>query len=243
MYTGPVVAVTASIREEEQPRRVRLNAAYLAAMENAGLVPLVVPPLSDPAAADRILAGVDGLVLTGGEDVAPEYFGEKRHPKLGTVNQARDATEIALISAARRLRMPLLAICRGIQVLNVECGGSLIQDIAAQRPGALEHNGHGGSRDASVHPVDIEENSILGLATGVTRLDVNSLHHQAIDRLGDGLRITATAPDGIVEGVESTDDWWVLAVQWHPEEMDRCAHPGAEPGTLFKAFAESVRSA
>jgi len=235
------VAVTASIREEEQPRRVRLNAAYLTAMENAGLVPIVVPPLSDPAAADRILAGVDGLVLTGGEDVAPEYFGEKRHPKLGTVNQARDATEIALISAARRLRMPLLAICRGIQILNVESGGSLIQNIAAQRPGALEHDGHG-PRDAAIHPVDIEESSILGLATGVTRLDVNSLHHQAIDRLGDGLRITATAPDGIVEGVESSDDWWVLAVQWHPEEMDRGAEPGAEPGPLFKAFAESVRS-
>lgn len=241
MYTGPVVAVTATIREEDQPRRLRLNAAYLAAIENAGLVPLIVPPLSDPAGADRILAGVDGLVLTGGEDVAPEYFGETRHPKLGTVHKTRDATEIALISAARRLRMPLLAICRGIQVLNVESGGTLIQDIGAQRPGALAHDGHG-SREAAVHAVEIESSSIIALATGATRLDVNSLHHQAIDRLGDGLRVTATAPDGIIEGVESTDDWWVLAVQWHPEEMDRCAEPGAEPGPLFKAFAESVRA-
>ena len=241
MYTGPVVAVTASIREEESPRRVRLNAAYLTALENAGVVPLVVPPLATPAAAERILAGVDGLVLTGGGDVAPEYFGEKRHPKLGTVNEARDATEMALISAARRLGMPVLAICRGIQVLNVECGGSLIQDIPAQRPGALEHDGHA-SRDKAVHAVEIDSNSILGLATGVTRLDVNSVHHQAIDRLGNGLRVTATAPDGIIEGVESTDDWWILAVQWHPEEMDRCAQPGAEPGPLFTAFAETVRS-
>ncbi|CAN5650739.1 gamma-glutamyl-gamma-aminobutyrate hydrolase family protein [soil metagenome] len=241
MNTGPVVAVTASIREGEH-RRVQLNAAYVVAMENAGLVPLLVPPLSDPDAAERILAGVDGLVLTGGGDVAPEYFGEQPHPRLGTVDKARDATEIALISAARRLRMPLLAVCRGIQVLNVESGGSLIQDIGAQRPAALEHSGDG-SRDQTVHPVHIEENSILGLATGATQLDVNSLHHQAIDRLGSGLRVTATAPDGIVEGVESTDDWWVLAVQWHPEEMDRCAQPGAEPGPLFKAFAEAVRSA
>ena len=243
MQTSPVVAITASIREEEQPRRVRLNAAYLTAMENAGLVPLVVPPLADPDAADRILAGVDGLVLSGGEDVAPEYFGEEPHPRLGTVNKVRDATEIALISAARRLRMPVLAICRGIQVLNVECGGSLIQDIGAQRPHALEHDGHGGGRDEARHAVEIEKDSILALATGATRLDVNSLHHQAIDRLGDGLRVTATAPDGIIEGVESTDDWWVLAVQWHPEEMDRCAEPGAEPGPLFKAFAEAVRAA
>ena len=243
MQTSPVVAITASIREEEQPRRVRLNAAYLTAMENAGLVPLVVPPLADPDAADRILAGVDGLVLSGGEDVAPEYFGEEPHPRLGTVNKVRDATEIALISAARRLRMPVLAICRGIQVLNVECGGSLIQDIGAQRPDALEHDGHGGGRDEARHAVEIEKDSILALATGATRLDVNSLHHQAIDRLGDGLRVTATAPDGIIEGVESTDDWWVLAVQWHPEEMDRCAEPGAEPGPLFKAFAEAVRAA
>jgi putative glutamine amidotransferase len=243
LYTSPVVAITASIREEEQPRRIRLNAAYLTAVENAGLVPLVVPPLADPHAADRILAGVDGLVLTGGEDVAPEYFGEERHPELGTVNQVRDATEIALISAARRLRMPVLAICRGIQVLNVECGGGLIQDIRAQRPDALEHDGHGGGRDATLHTVAIEQDSILALATGATSLDVNSLHHQAIDRLGDGLRVTATAPDGIIEGVESTDDWWILAVQWHPEEMDRCAEPGAEPGPLFKAFAEAVRAA
>lgn len=241
MYTGPVVAVTASIPEEEHPSRVRLNAAYLTALENAGLVPLVVPPLADPDAADRILAGVDGLVLTGGEDVAPDYFGEERHPALGTVNKVRDATEIALISAARRLRLPVLAICRGIQVLNVECGGSLIQDIAAQRPGALAHNGEG-PRHETVHSVTIEQDSILALATGATRLDVNSLHHQAIDRPGDGLRVTATAPDGIIEGVESSDDWWVLAVQWHPEEMDAGAQPGAEPGPLFKAFAEAVRS-
>jgi putative glutamine amidotransferase len=220
-----------------------LNAAYLTALENAGLVPLVIPPLADPHAADRILAGVDGLVLTGGEDVAPDYFGEERHPALGTVNKVRDATEIALISAARRLRMPVLAICRGIQVLNVECGGSLIQDIAAQRPGALEHDGHAGGRSETPHAVEIEESSILSLATGARQMQVNSLHHQAIDRLGDGLRVTATAPDGIIEGVESSDDWWVLAVQWHPEEMDRCAEPGAEPGPLFKAFAEAVRAA
>ena len=241
MHTAPVVAVTASIRNEE-PRRVRLNAAYVTAIENAGLVPLVVPPLADPVAADRILAAVDGLVLTGGEDVDPEYFGEKAHPKLGTVNRARDATEIALISAARRLRMPVLAICRGIQVINVECGGSLIQDISAQRSGALSHDGHGGSRNQALHKVRIEKDSILALATGATEIEVNSLHHQAIDRLGDGLRVTAVAPDGIIEGIESSDDWWVLAVQWHPEEMDRCAHAGAEPGPLFRAFAESVQS-
>jgi len=198
--------------------------------------------LADPVAADRILAAVDGLVLTGGEDVDPEYFGEKAHPKLGTVNRARDATEIALISAARRLRMPVLAICRGIQVINVECGGSLIQDISAQRSGALSHDGHGGSRNQALHKVRIEKDSILALATGATEIEVNSLHHQAIDRLGDGLRVTAVAPDGIIEGIESSDDWWVLAVQWHPEEMDRCAHAGAEPGPLFRAFAESVQS-
>lgn len=241
MYTGPVVAVTATIREEDEPRRVRLNAAYVNALENAGLVPLIVPPLSDPGAAERILAAVDGLVLTGGGDVAPRFFGEQPHPNLGAVNEARDATELALLSAARRLRMPVLAICRGIQVLNVECGGSLIQDIADQRKDALKHDGN--ARSAAVHAVQIEKDSILGLATGETRMDVNSLHHQAIDRLGKGLRVTATAPDGIIEGVESTDDWWVLAVQWHPEEMDRCAQPGGEAGPLFKSFAESVRSA
>ena len=242
MYTGPIVAVTATIREGEQPRRVALNEAYVCAIENAGLVPLVVPPLSDPEAADRILAGVDGLVLTGGEDVAPEYFGQARHPRLGRVSQARDATEMALIASARRLRMPVLAICRGIQVLNVECGGSLIQDIAAQRAGALEHDGHTGPRNAALHAVELVEGSIVASATNAQRIEVNSLHHQAIDRLGEGLRVTGTAPDGIIEAVESEDDWWVLAVQWHPEEMDSSARPGGEPGPLFKAFGEAVRA-
>lgn len=239
MKVRPVVAVTATVKEEEKAPRVRLNAAYVTALENAGLVPLIVPPLSDPTAADRILGCVSGLVLTGGEDVAPEYFGEQRHPNLGRVSAARDATELALISVARRLRTPVLAICRGIQVLNVAAGGTLIQDIGAQRPDASAHMGDG-SRDQRLHSVAVEEDSILARVLGTTQLDVNSLHHQAIDRIGDGLRITAVAPDGIIEGVESTDDWWVLAVQWHPEEMDRCATPGGDAGPLFSAFAEAV---
>src|SRR6202165_3449000 len=126
------VAVTASIRPDGDTSRVRLTAAYVTALENAGLVPLIVPPLSGVGAASAVLDSVAGLVLTGGEDVDPARYGEKRHEKVRNVNPARDATEVALIEAAKARGKPVLAICRGIQILNVALGGTLVQAIASQ---------------------------------------------------------------------------------------------------------------
>ena len=234
--TAHTVAVTAtSDNRLGGAARVRLNAAYIAALELAGLVPVVIPPLGNPAAARSIIAAVDGLVLTGGEDVDPDLYGQQRNERLGPVNRQRDQTEIALVLAAREARKPLLAICRGPQLLNVALGGTLIQDIPSCVPGALPHDSDD-ARDARTHEVIIEPDSLIAAAVGGTRILVNSLHHQSILDPAPGLRVTARAPDGIIEGVESTNpDWWAMAVQWHPEEMNDSPEPWDRG--IFRALA------
>lgn len=220
------------------PHRVRLNSAYIIALESAGLIPLIVPPLTSAVAAKAILATVDGLVLTGGEDVDSTLYGQERHSKGGMPNRTRDTTEIALVLAARDAAKPVLAICRGPQLLNVALGGTLIQDIASEVPGALEHDARS-DRAAKVHDVDVEAGSRIAEAMGATRISVNSLHHQSVGDLAPGLRITARAPDGIVEGVEAeSPDWWAIAVQWHPEEMNESVEPWDRG--LFHAFANQI---
>ena len=221
--------------------RARLNSAYIVALENAGLVPLIVPPLTTAGVAERILASVDGLVLTGGEDVDPARYGQERTSRCGVSNLRRDDTEIALILAARALRKPLLAICRGPQVLNVALGGTLCQDIPSQVPDALEHNATA-NRSARVHAVDLDAGSRLAHAMGATKISVNSLHHQSVLEVARGLKVTARAPDGIVEGIESdVSEWWAVAVQWHPEEMNDSPEPWDRG--LFRAFANHIAQA
>jgi len=232
------VAVTASIRPDGDTSRVRLTAAYVTALENAGLIPLIVPPLSSEKAAASVLGSVSGLVLTGGEDVDPARYGEDRHEKVRSVNAARDATEVALIREARARRMPVLAICRGIQILNVALGGSLVQDIPSQCDTTIAHDEEG-ARDSRSHEISIEPGSLIARAVGTEKCSVNSFHHQSVKRVADGMRITAKSPDGVVEGIESTDrSWWVMGVQWHPEEMTDSAEPWDRG--LFRAFARKL---
>ena len=234
------VAVTASIRPDGDTNRVRLTAAYVTALENAGLVPLIVPPLANVDAAAAVLDSVAGLVLTGGEDVDPARYGEKRHEKVRSVNAARDATESALIEEAKARGKPVLAICRGIQMLNVALGGTLVQDISSECNTSIAHDDEG-ARDSRSHEIDIEPGSLIAKAVGADHVTVNSFHHQSVKRVGEGLRVTARSPDGIIEGLESTDeDWWVMAVQWHPEEMTDS--PESWDRGLFKAFARKLEA-
>ena len=234
------VAVTASIRPEGDTSRVRLTAAYVTALERAGLIPLIVPPLSNAEAAASVLDSVAGLVLTGGEDVDPARYGEKRHEKVRSVNPARDATEAALIEEARARSTPVLAICRGIQILNVALGGTLVQDIPSQCETTIDHDDEG-ARNSRTHEVEIEPDSLIAKAVGAEHVTVNSFHHQSVKRVADGMRVTARSPDGVIEGIESTDeDWWVMGVQWHPEEMTESAEPWDRG--LFKAFAKQIEA-
>lgn len=237
--SAPVVAVSAT--SDTQPgysHRVRLNSAYITALENAGLVPVVVPPLTSASAARDILSRVDGLVITGGEDVDPSRYGQDRSPQCGVSNAARDETEIALIREASETRKPLLAICRGPQVVNVALGGTLIQDIPSEIPAALPHNSND-ARSTRVHDVTIDEGSRIADAIGETAISVNSFHHQSVKDVAPSLKVTARAPDGIIEGLEpKAEDWWMMAVQWHPEEMNDSPEPWDRG--LFRAFADRL---
>lgn len=231
------VLVTSTTEIIRGVSRVRVNEAYTDALTAAGLVPLVLPPLA-PDIAVRALDSIAGLVLTGGEDLDPAHYGIAPHPAADEPHPARDACELALARAARDRAIPTLAICRGAQVVNVAFGGSLVQDIPSERAGMLDHNPRG-ARSQRIHTVHVDPGSELAQAVGATEIDTNSSHHQAVDRLGNGLRITARTGDGIVEGLESVDPaWWMVAVQWHPEELTTT--PEEWDRRLFAAFAERV---
>jgi putative glutamine amidotransferase len=224
-----IVAVTAPQRPVDGRPRVALNITYVQSLLRVGLVPVIVPPLLDPQQAAVVLDAVGGLMLTGGEDVVPSRFGAAPHPALGRTDATRDAVEVALIEAARARRMPILAICRGIQIVNVALGGTLYQDLASERPGPIDHHD-----EAARHPVAVEPGTLLARTVGARPAPVISRHHQAVRDLAPGLRISARAADGVIECVEPTNGGsWMLAVQWHPEDDVEEA--------LFRGFAEAVR--
>jgi putative glutamine amidotransferase len=239
----PLVVVTATTRTDDGVLRVRLSTAYLQALEAVAVTPIVVPPFSPDAGrngqVDAILDVAQGLVLTGGEDVDPKHFGAVRHQKLGTVHGARDLTEIALLHGARDRGLPVLAICRGIQVLNVALGGTLIQDLPSEHPSSIAHDSDL-PRDRRTHTVQLSPNTRLSRAIGRDELLVNSFHHQAIATRAGSLVETAVAPDGVIEAVETSQDnpWWVIGIQWHPEDLVRSPEPWDRD--LFAAFAAAA---
>ncbi len=231
-----IVAITSPARITHTAPMGKLNAAYVEALHGAGLTLRVIPPLDDPAEAAERLSGVTALVLTGGVDVDPARYGATPHPATHAAYPARDATEIALVAAAREAALPTLAICRGMQILNVALGGTLVQDIASERPGALVHAA-AANRDQRTHRVTVDGDSRLATVIGATDIAVNSFHHQALDRVAPELHVVATAPDSLIEGVETAPDdpWWVLGVQWHPEELVQDPEPWDR--RLFAAVA------
>jgi len=236
---APVVAVTATTEVIRGIVRVRVNQAYTDALLGAGLVPLVIPPVDDASMAERVLDVVDGLVLTGGEDVAPEHYGAAPHPTVVDAHASRDTTELALARGARTRGTPTLAICRGVQLVNVALGGTLVQDIPSALPNALPHD-RADARFERVHEVQLTPGSRLSRAIGAEQLRTNSSHHQSIDRVAGGICVTGRTDDGVVEGIEYDDDrWWMLGVQWHPEELIETPEPFDR--ALFAAFAARCR--
>lgn len=238
----PLVGVTAATASDSRGvERASLNLSYLCAIEAAGAVPLVLTPGMAREQLEAALGRCAGLVLTGGGDVAPERYGQARHESIIGVSAARDTLEFAAIEAAERAGMPVLAICRGMQVLNVALGGSLVQDIPSMVEGALAHSVQE-PRHGPAHGVEVEAGSRLAGIVAGTRVEVNSRHHQAIERLGEGLVVTARAADGIIEAVEAPGRRFVVGVQWHPEDM--AGHPGIGESAdrLFAALVDAARS-
>jgi len=212
---------------------------YVQALQRAGAAPFLIPHMPDAGALRALFARLDGLLLPGGGDVDPAQYGESRHDKCGEPSAARDGTELNLARWAVEAGLPLLAICRGIQVLNVALGGTLYQDIEAQVPGAGRHDWHGAqARTLTPHDVTLMPGSRIAALSGLHTMPVNSLHHQAIKDLAPGLLATAHAPDGLVEAIELPDHPFALAVQWHPEEL---APMDPRAQRLFDALAAAAR--
>ena len=219
---------------------------YLHAVAKAGGLPSIVAagftnPLEEAAQlAGEILDNCDGLLLSGGTDVDPKIFGETPHTALGRVDAPRDPFEIALTREAVRRDMPVLGICRGLQVLNVALGGTLVQDIPSDVTNAVVHE-TGDDRLVIGHEVVVGKDSRLAQLLGKTRVGVNSFHHQSAKQLGHGLTQTAASPDdGVIEGIEMRDRAFVVAVQWHPENFWKTSD--AFDG-LFSGFVNAAREA
>ncbi len=232
------IAVSGVVRTWDGADRTGVNVAYVRALLAAGGVPLVLSPLVGASLAGAALDGCDGLLLTGGEDIDPSWYGADPSPLLSPPSQERDLFELALFAVARQRGLPILGICRGIQLINVALGGTLFQDLPSERPGSVDHS-PSGSRNARSHRVRIEPGSRAARALDATTIMVNSLHHQAIKDLAPGLVATGWTDDGLIEAAEnSTDGSWILAVQWHPEEMH--ADRRAPEHGLFSALVNEA---
>jgi putative glutamine amidotransferase len=215
----------------------RRMADYLESVKRAGGEAIEVAADTEPPAA--VVARVNGLLLTGGGDVDPEIYGESRHATYEASEPGRDQFEMALARAALEAGLPVLAICRGMQVLNVAMGGTLIQDVPTEVAGALNHS-LTEPRAAIAHEVWVSKGSklwtiLLDHLDGES-LQVNSRHHQAVKRIADGFDVSATAPDGVVEAIERTGDAYCVAVQWHPENFWRTG----EFRELFESFVQAA---
>ena len=230
----PLVGITLGDGDEPGLHAVRED--YVRSVEQAGAVPVVLPPVR-PEDVPALLDRLDGVLLSGGVDVDPALYGQERHPKLGRVNRRRDDFELALTREALRRDQPVFAICRGHQVLNVASGGTLVQDIPSLIAGAVEHDGRG-PRCRRSHRVEVTASSRLREILGEDAVSVNSLHHQAVDRIGEGLVMSARSEDGVVEGLEMPGRRFVLAVQWHPESFWNRSDSFQ---SLFDAHAEACR--
>jgi putative glutamine amidotransferase len=244
----PLIGVTTSeVRPKERVnpvaegeplgKEMALGITYLKAIEAAGGLPLVMPPLSEDA-IEPLLDRLDGICLSGGPDLDPALYEAKPHPELGPIEPELDRFELAVAARADARQMPILAICRGTQALNIVRGGALYQHLPDLSTEITHRQTNAGTEPS--HPVAVDPDSELAEAIGGAEIaldEVNSFHHQAIDRLGEGLRVSARAPDGTVEAIEDPSRPFLIGVQWHAETL---VHREAE-AELFRRFVEACR--
>ncbi|HET9223076.1 MAG TPA: gamma-glutamyl-gamma-aminobutyrate hydrolase family protein [Roseiflexaceae bacterium] len=218
----PIIGIPCSAYPDSWYTPANGNAiSYLRAIEAAGGVPALIHLTSDAEVLDAHYRRCDALLLAGGEDVHPSFYGVEPHPKLGKPNPFQDEVELALARRAAADGMPILGVCRGVQLLNVALGGTLYQDIPAEVTGALDHEESTRQREMAhlAHPIALEGDSWLAAQLDADELTVNSLHHQALREVAPGLRVVARAPDSVVEAVEGIGSSFVVGVQCHPEEL------------------------
>lgn len=245
MSRRPIIGIAMQTQDAipgQSPLAWVMGQRYVQVLTDAGAVPWVVPLLNNDLATLRhIYARLDGVFLTGGVDVDPSSYQEVRHQLCGRSDPPRDAVEIALLRWALEDHKPVLGVCRGIQIMNVACGGTLYQDVGTQYPEAIKHDHFptptGPTRDWLAHVMQVRPESRLSKILGVGELPVNSMHHQGIKDLADCLTPSAFAPDGLIEGVEGSNGQFLIGVQWHPEELVATQPPMRR---LFEAFVEAA---
>jgi putative glutamine amidotransferase len=239
----PLVGISGGLirTNEWSPPVVGHRQSYVEAVLQAGGLPVVLPPLTDLRALRTLYERLDGVLLSGGDDIDPVRYGEAPHPRLGAVSPERDTAELLLARWAIADGTPLLGICRGLQVINVARGGTLWQDLPSDHPEGLDHYASATLRrwDAIDHPVALAEGSRLAGLLGTTAIGLSSLHHQAVKRLGAGLRAVGYAPDGVVEAIEGDGEAFVVGVQGHPETLWQATEPRWR--WLFAAFVAAAR--
>lgn len=234
---SPRILVPIPIQDSEK-RRFTLGKNYVNSLIACGAIPILLPTTLALESWRAVYESADGVMLSGGGDVDPSLFGEPAHQETYGVDRRRDDVEMALTRWALQDDKPLFAICRGIQVMNVALGGSLIQDLPSMLESAISHNGNysGFERDEVAHSVRIERGTRLAGIVGAGDVGVNSFHHQALKDVAEGLVVTSRAPDGVIESVELPAKRYYIGVQWHPEEM---AAEREDMMRLFRAFVEA----
>lgn len=232
---SPVIGISGNFRDTD----CTLAKGYYQSIVEAGGTPVILPPVADADGIVSLLERVDGIVLSGGADIDPDFLDEEMHPTV-SINPERDLPEMLLIRLACDRQIPILGICRGIQMLAAALGGKLYQDIVSQHDKPLVEHDQSLPRYETSHAVNLVQDSLLAKLYGKTQMQVNSFHHQAVKEAPEGFRVTATAPDGMIEGMESTTFRSIVGVQWHPECMilngDRSMMP------IFDWFVGECRS-
>lgn len=211
----PVIGITTDVRDNGENV---LKNTYVQAVIRAGGLPMIVP-VGLEEDVDQVIALLDGLLLSGGNDINPTLFNEEPHEYLGEVSPSRDSIELELARRMLKIGKPILGICRGVQVLNVAVGGSVYQDLHKQNDGPILQHMQKAPNTHLSHYVQVEKGSLLELIAGSERIQVNSYHHQSLKDVPSVFKVTGVASDGIVEAIESNGEQFVLGVQWHPEAL------------------------
>jgi len=215
-------------------RELALGWSYLRAVEAAGGLPVIMPPLDDEA-VEPLLGRLDGICLSGGPDIDPSHYGADPHPALGPTETDIDRFELAAARVADRHELPILAICRGAQALNVSRGGTLNQHLPERYGESIGHR-QTIRGEETIHAVEIDPGSRLASVVGSERIEVNSFHHQSIDRIGEGLEAVAHSSDGVVEAIEQAGERFVIGVQWHAESLTGMP----EHAALFRGLIDAA---
>jgi putative glutamine amidotransferase len=236
---GISLSETKEIDSPRWPSRMRfdwLRRDYYEAITMAGGVPVMLPNVENIADIEPLFEILDGLMITGGGDLNPSFYGQQPHPRLGETTSARDNLELAIFKYMFERQKPILGICRGHQVINVALGGTLHQDLSCLHHGTLKHT-DGDQTGMVFHAVNLNSESLLCKIVGAVSIETNSSHHQVVDKLGQGLTAVGFAPDGVLEAYEHSGYGFLIGVQWHPERITEREHSNR----LFRQFVEKAR--